>query len=286
MKRHILALPLFALAACGTADRTTADAAESSSARKLATAETASSAALDAPANSIRHLSTQAKMQIAFQKVLDQRVVRKRDTKPLAFLETSFGPVLMTGTTMLQGGKSGYGEFSFENKTALPTSVYGTENSLHMETRTADIDNDGDLDLIISYSRYVPYYGGDYLQILRNDAGQFLDITSTAIKQADADVYGQRLDWSPALYITDLNKDGKADIVFARQDGTLRMYINEGGSTFRNVNASLPKNEGWGKLIGFDDFDGDGSPEAVYWQYGGTPDRKDYFINLYELTFA
>lgn len=178
------------------------------------------------------------------------------------------------------------GEFSFENKTALPTSVYGTENSLHMETRTADIDNDGDLDLIISYSRYVPYYGGDYLQILRNDAGQFLDITSTAIKQADADVYGQRLDWSPALYITDLNKDGKADIVFARQDGTLRMYINEGGSTFRNVNASLPKNEGWGKLIGFDDFDGDGSPEAVYWQYGGTPDRKDYFINLYELTFA
>lgn len=52
-------------------------------------------------------------MQIAFQKVLDQRVVRKRDTKPLAFLETSFGPVLMTGTTMLQGGKSGYGEFKF-----------------------------------------------------------------------------------------------------------------------------------------------------------------------------
>jgi hypothetical protein len=41
------------------------------------------------------------------------------------------------------------GDFSFDNKTPLPTSVYGTENSLHMETRTTDIDKDGDLDLAI-----------------------------------------------------------------------------------------------------------------------------------------
>jgi hypothetical protein len=24
----------------------------------------------------------------------------------------------------------------------------------------------------------------------------------------------------------------------------------------------------------------------VYWQYGGTADRKDYFVNLYKLIFA
>lgn len=177
------------------------------------------------------------------------------------------------------------GKFSFEDKTPLPATVYGTENSLHMETRTTDIDNDGDLDLIISHTRYSPFYGGDYLQILRNDAGSFIDITSTAIRQDSSDIYAGFLQWSPALYVKDLNKDGKNDIIFARQDGTLRVYINENGSTFRNINVSLPLSEGQGRLIGFDDFDGDGNFEAIYWQFGGNFDRKDYFINLYKFNF-
>jgi hypothetical protein len=178
------------------------------------------------------------------------------------------------------------GNFSFEDKTSLPATVYGTENSLHMETRTNDIDKDGDLDLIISHSRYSPFYGGDYLQIIRNDAGKFVDITGTAIKQDNSDIYAGFLQWSPALYIKDVNKDGKDDMVFARQDGTLRIHINENGSTFRNFNVSLPASEGRGVLIGFDDFDGDGNFEAVYWQYGGTADRKEYFVNLYKLIFT
>lgn len=177
------------------------------------------------------------------------------------------------------------GKFSFADKTSLPATVYGTENSLHMETRTTDIDNDGDLDLITTHTRYAPFYGGDYLQIMRNDAGQFVDITSAAIKQDQSDIYAGRLQWSPALYIKDVNKDGKDDIVFARDDGTLRIFINENGSSFRKISASLPIAGGGGKLIGFDDFDGDGNYEAVYWQYGGTPTTKDYFVNLYELTF-
>ena len=178
------------------------------------------------------------------------------------------------------------GNFSFNDKTPLPATVYGTENSLHMETRTTDIENDGDLDLIISHSRFSPFYGGDYLQVIRNDAGKFVDMTSTAIRQDNSDIYGGFLQWSPVLYIKDVNKDGKDDIVFARQGGALRIYINENGSSFRNFNVSLPPSEGPGKLIGFDDFDGDGNFEAVYWQYGGTADRKDYYVNLYKLIFA
>ncbi|GEM_PF-5833082 len=138
MKCLMVALPLIALAACDSADKATADVAASSSARKLAPAETASSTAVDAPANSIRHLSTQAKMHIAFQKVLDLRVVRERDTKPLAFLETSFGPVLMTGTTMLGGGKSGYGEFK------LHYFQFDGQDGLNYENTYGDIRNYGD----------------------------------------------------------------------------------------------------------------------------------------------
>lgn len=178
------------------------------------------------------------------------------------------------------------GDFSFEDKTALPPSTYGTENTLHMETRTADIDRDGDLDLIISYSRYEPYYGGDYLQVLRNDAGKFVDITSTALVQINSEVFAGRLQWSPDLHIKDVNNDGMVDIVFARNDGTLRIFLNEGGSSFYRIEAYLPSYTGQGRLVGFDDFDRDGSFEAVYWQYGGTETRKDYYVNLFELSFG
>jgi hypothetical protein len=172
------------------------------------------------------------------------------------------------------------GNFSFDDKTPLPATVYGTENTLHMETRTTDMDKDGDLDLIISHSRYSPYYGGDYLQIIRNDAGKFVDISSTAIRQDNSDVYAGFLQWSPALYVKDVSKDGKDDIVFARQDGTLRIFINENGASFRNFNVSLPPSEGSGKLIGFDDFDGD-----VKYHLGLTADKitssgKKININL------
>lgn len=177
------------------------------------------------------------------------------------------------------------GSFSFDNKTPLPVTVYGTENNLHMETRTTDLDGDGDLDIVISHSRYSPFYGGDYLQIIRNDGGVFVDITNTALRQENSDIYAGFLQWSPALYVKDVNKDGKDDIIFARQNGTLRIYINENGSSFRNFDVPLPASEGVGVLIGFDDFDNDGNFEAVYWQFGGNADRKDYFVNLYELNF-
>lgn len=178
------------------------------------------------------------------------------------------------------------GEFSFDDKTALPPAIYGTENTLHMETRTSDLDRDGDLDLVITYSRFEPYYSGDYIQILRNDAGKFTDTTSTAIRQIDSEIFASRLEWSPDLHVKDINNDGLDDIVFARNDGTLRIFLNDGGSSFTRFEARLPQNEGWGRLVGFDDFDADGQFEAVYYQYGGTPDRKDYFINLYELSFG
>ncbi len=51
-----------------------------------------------------------------------------------------------------------------------------------MHTFHSDFDGDGDVDLAILWSRYEPYYGGNYIQILDNDgAGNFSDITSLAI---------------------------------------------------------------------------------------------------------
>ena len=49
------------------------------------------------------------------------------------------------------------GNYSFDDKTPLPATVYGTVNSLHMVTRTTDMDKDGVADLILSHSIVATY---------------------------------------------------------------------------------------------------------------------------------
>jgi hypothetical protein len=103
------------------------------------------------------------------------------------------------------------GRFNFDERIALPPSIYGIDTNLHLETKSADLDNDGDLDLLIQHSRYVPYYGGNYLQLLRNDQGTFTDITSLALPQ-DEEFLARR-----HLQIVDL--DEKAAIIWESLEG-------------------------------------------------------------------
>jgi hypothetical protein len=46
----------------------------------------------------------------------------------------------------------------------------------------------------------------------------------------------------------------------------------------------LPSGEA-GRLLAVDDFDGDGSTEMVFYQYGGSPTEKVYFINVYKAIY-
>ena len=176
------------------------------------------------------------------------------------------------------------GTFDFERRIALPPTVYGIDTNLHLRTWSADIDNDGDLDLLINHSRYVPYYGGSYTQILRNDKGMFADVTSAAIVQNDADIRGARLTWSDNLYLKDMDANGLIDIIFGQQDGRIQVYLNRGGDKFDLIETRLPSGEA-GRLLAVDDFDGDGSTEMVFYQYGGSPTEKVYFINVYKAIY-
>ncbi|TFW08299.1 VCBS repeat-containing protein, partial [Oxalobacteraceae bacterium OM1] len=83
------------------------------------------------------------------------------------------------------------GKFSEAAEVALPVSVYGVDNQMQMKTLAADFDRDGNVDLAILWSRYVPYYGGNYLQILHNDGtGHFTDVTAAAVDKPLQDAYG------------------------------------------------------------------------------------------------
>lgn len=176
------------------------------------------------------------------------------------------------------------GQFNFDERQALPASTYGIDTNLHLETRSADFDNDGDLDLLIQHTRYVPYYGGNYLQLLRNDNGSFTDITATALSQVESEIKGERLSWSPNVFVRDLDGDRLVDIVYGINNGRLLVFFNQGGGRFTRMTTTLPRGEN-GVLLTVADFDADGKQDLLYYQYGGSETEKLYFINVYRLDF-
>ena len=176
------------------------------------------------------------------------------------------------------------GRYNFDERIALPPSIYGIDTNLHLETRSLDIDNDGDLDILIQHSRYVPYYGGNYLQLLRNDQGIFTDITASALSQDQSDIRAERLNWSPDVFIRDLDGDHLVDIVYGLSNGRLLVFFNQGGGRFTRFSTTLPRNE-MGRLLEVGDFDADGKKELVYYQYGGSATEKTYIVNVYRIDF-
>ena len=176
------------------------------------------------------------------------------------------------------------GRFNFDERIALPPSVYGIDTNLHMETKSADLDNDGDLDLLIQHSRYVPYYGGNYLQLLRNDQGTFTDITSLALTQDETDIKAERLNWSPDFFMRDLDGDRLLDIIYGLSNGRLLVFFNLGAGRFTRLTTNLPKGE-WGRLLAVSDFNADGKQELAYYQGAGSANEQIYTINIYDLEF-
>jgi len=177
------------------------------------------------------------------------------------------------------------GTFDFAQQIRLPPTVYGVDANMHLETRSVDLDNDGDLDLVLLHSRISPYYAGTYLQVLRNDAGQFADVTPNAIVQEDRYVRANRLEWTSDLFLRDIDRDGKVDIIHGLYDGQLAVFFNQGSMKFGKLTASLPNNEN-GRLLAVDDFEKDGGYELAYYQYGGSASEKAYFVNVYNVAFS
>ena len=106
--------------------------------------------------------------------------------------------------------------FSVGASTILPASLYGIDNSLHMNTFSEDFDSDGDQDLIIVHTRDEPYYGGVHLQYLTNDgSGNFLDETSSRLVDPNdyPDTFGVRLDWHNNFQVVDIDADDDYDLV-------------------------------------------------------------------------
>ncbi|MBC7884301.1 MAG: VCBS repeat-containing protein [Saprospiraceae bacterium] len=192
------------------------------------------------------------------------------DVRSLAFDANSDG---YTDLYVVSGGNEYSGESSdLKDRLYLNNGkgefkkdlAFITDYRSNMAICSDDIDSDGDQDLFIGehikmFNYGVPCSG----KILRNDAGKFTDITN---------------EFAPALHNigmitdavwTDINQDGKADLVVVGQYMPVTILLNTSGKL---VNATkeygLEKSHGWYNRVKAEDINNDGKPDIILANHG------------------
>lgn len=118
----------------------------------------------------------------------------------------------------------------------------GGENLVGGPATVFDMDNDGDLDIYVTY--FGNYLTGELPTLKRyNTNGSpnqlFENLGNFSFKNV---TQGSGLDnsgWAQAVAHTDLNNDNLQDIIVGNDFGTNGYYINQGNKTFKEVSASL-----------------------------------------------
>lgn len=112
----------------------------------------------------------------------------------------------------------------------------------------ADIDNDGDLDALVTN-----WYNVNKLLYLNNGNGTFVKIDSGKIVNDGG--YSETAAWG------DYDKDGLVDIYICNSDGDFRnfMYHNNGNNFFSKINAGSQVSDAYSsRCINWTDIDADG----------------------------
>lgn len=172
----------------------------------------------------------------------------------------------------------GAGFFTDETSSWMPAA---TGNEFWQADRLvlADLDDDGDLDMVLVHEESIDAYTGaathsmSALRVLRNDGSAFVDVTATAMPSVPlAGTTGDNL-CGTALAVFDFDGDGVLDIAVgttASIDGgtarSMRLLRGHKGLTFTNANGFLPSaatDSGEANDILLGDLAGSGAPSIL-----------------------
>ena len=142
----------------------------------------------------------------------------------------------------------------------LPRSV-GAGNASSMDVEPADIDGDGDLDLVVAVE-----FGPN--RLLANDGeGHFTDVTTGRLPSPARD--------SEDIGLADLNGDGRLDLVFASEDDRFdELYFGDGQGAFTDQSSRLaqtssgPSAARSSNAVLVLDVDGDSQPDLLFGNAG------------------
>ncbi|WP_296620886.1 VCBS repeat-containing protein, partial [Marivirga sp.] len=127
----------------------------------------------------------------------------------------------------------------------------------------ADIDNDGDLDLLMTgrvFPGKFPLPTNSY--IYRNNSGKFEDVTSSVLPELKQ--YGMITD---ALF-TDFDNDGMMDIIMVGEWTDIAFFKNNGDTFSKLKINNLENRNGWWNSIAAGDFDNDGDVDYIFGNLG------------------
>lgn len=168
--------------------------------------------------------------------------------------EYEIGDNLLQDRLYLNNGK---GNFSYSSK-ALPKML---DSGSRIES--ADIDGDGDLDLFVG-GRLIPknYPRSPRSYLLENKNGKFTDVTFNWSEELMNPGLVNDVLW------TDLNGDGKQDLVLTGEWMSVRAFVNSGTALEESSSYFDNDLKGWHFKIHQADLDGDGDQDLVVGNLG------------------
>ncbi|MGH1365105.1 MAG: T9SS type A sorting domain-containing protein [Calditrichia bacterium] len=130
--------------------------------------------------------------------------------------------------------------------TNLPLASLGNNN---MDARPADLDGDGDLDIVIA----VEFVRN--IILINNGSGVFTNESNTRLPAQNND--------SEDIGIADFDNNGTLDILFVSEDdSTNELYLNDGNGFFTNASSRIPVN-GVSNAVLVTDLTGDSIPDII-----------------------
>lgn len=139
-----------------------------------------------------------------------------------------------------------------------PLSV-NTHGSLKLGIATADIDNDKDQDI------YLCYLNSPNRLLINKGNGYFRNVSMQKYRASE------NLNRSNAAAFADVDLDGDLDLFVTSENGSNRLYENDGTGHFRDITVSSGLiSENGGMCASFGDINQDGLPDLCvsYWYPG------------------
>ncbi len=168
----------------------------------------------------------------------------------------------------------GAGRFS-QLPGAMPPKPFAP-TAIAVDVQHLDLNHDGHMDLLLAFTKGVPFYKGRWIQVLINNGnGTFRDETNQRLPQAD-----NLDDWIMFLHPVDLDGDGTLDIIAQVPAGGFwgghRFYRGDAQGAFTAVSLGL---DSLPSVFSFVDATASGHRDFLSVSGDGSGSKIDYRIH-------